>query len=273
MTKEEEEKARKDAEEKSRADADGKMQAILDGISAISGACDSMKTEMDAMKGRMDAFEKGDPAKAAADKKDAEEKEAKEKADAEEKERKDAEEKAEKEKADAEEKAKADAAAAGDVVAGLSRQIAALDAAIKPRADADSNTIATSWTKANAVMVALGDSAGASMALPGEATSAYRRRIIAPLQPHSNRWSKVDLATLSGATFDIAEEQIRADAMDAAMSPLSTINAGGLREIRNSHSSGHTIVTWAGQPKGWMDSFAGSGQRAAGEFKTRQGVH
>ena len=281
MTKEEEEKARKDAEEKAKADAakmdaDGKMSAILDGIAGISKACDAMRGEMDAMKGRMDAVEGGMPAGTAADKKDAEEKEAEEKAkkdaaEKEEKDRKDAAEAEEKSKADkakkdaeeAEERKKADAARAADPA--ITNRLAAVEAAVKPRVAADANRLADAWSKANAISIALGDSNGASPAMPGENVDDYRRRILEPLKAHSDAWKGVDLAKLESAAFDVAESQIREAAMDAALSP-STVPAGGLREHRK-QADGHTIVTWSGHPSAWMNQFAGTGQRVAGDWK------
>lgn len=260
----EEERARKDAEEKAereradaaRKDSDDKIMSALDSIAKV---CDSLKS-------RMDAIEAGGTEETAADKarKDAEEKEKSEKDEKEraDKARKDTEEKTEKE-----EKERADAARKDS--ADMKARLASVESMLpRARTDADHAAIADAWSAANHVMTALGDSA--VQAMPGEDVLAFRRRVLLPLKAHSTVWKDVDLSLLPVDTFSIAESQIRKDALAAAMSPSSVKN-GGLRPVERRLASGHTEITWVGHPRGWMDTFAGSGQRAVGEFQTNLG--
>lgn len=137
----------------------------------------------------------------------------------------------------------------------VATRLAAVEAGMpRNRTDAEATIIADAWMTTNQIMTALGETA--STALLGETEAAYRRRLLLPLQPHSERWKDVELAELPPKAFGVAEAAIRADAMAAAMNPAS-IPGDGLREIRRTLPSGHTETTWVGSPRGWMGDLAG----------------
>ena len=247
------------AEKKAKADADEKAKMDAD----VGTKLDKMLSCVDSLTKRMDAWDEAETKKKA----DAEEAEKKAKADAEEEERKkgdperlaadkakkDAEEKEIKEKADA---AKADAAKAlADSVANAAK-IADMEKRM-PMAltDADHRAMTDSQAKADAVFQAHGMHAPRFM--NGETPQAYRVRLADALKVHSKTWKGFDLAKIadSEATFEAAETQIYADSLHAAMNPTD-LTPGSLRMIEK-QSGGHIFHEFVGEPRSWMDEFAG----------------
>lgn len=264
----EEERARKDAEEKAereradaaRKDAENgqKLDKLLSGLDSVMSACDALSK-------RMDAYEAAMPKETAADraKKDAEEAEAKMMAD---KARKDAEEKAKEE-----EEAKKDAARKDSVeLAAKLAEIDALKAAIAPRSDADRQVIANHWAATDAIMTAFGDSA--SHALPGEDITAYRRRLLLPLQPHSPNWKDIDLATLPADALAVAEAAIRNDAALAARNP-SNVPENTLRMVTSRDATGRAITEFFGKPSAWLSPMGAASRRAMTRINTQSREH
>jgi chemotaxis protein histidine kinase CheA len=247
-------------------------------LDEIKGYLDEFKAErkadrekLDAACAKMDAWEKekSDKAKADAEEKEKEEKEKadKMKADAEAKE-KDEKEKADKAKADAEkeekekaDKAKADAARAVTDPA-LAARIAAIEAGMlglpAHGSGADRAPYIDAQVKAERVYQAFGDSAGAPPALRGESVDGYQRRLLGRFKDHSPRWKAKDLAKLDASVLDIAEEQIYADAMSAALHPTD-IPEGTMRRIEKKDNAGRTHASYVGDERAAWSQFTNGG--------------
>jgi hypothetical protein len=94
--------------------------------------------------------------------------------------------------------------------------------------------------------------------LYGERLDDFRCRLLRPLQKHSKIYAKSDLASIRDpAAFAEAERTVIADSV-AQSSSADSVPAGQLRPIVRKLPSGHTSVTWVGQPQAWMDQFAGT---------------
>ncbi len=234
---------------------------------AVSGIDDELRNILDA------AFKKLDAACMKMDEWDKSKEEEKKKADAEEKEKEEKEmaDKAKKDamkedpedteamkvaadkkrKDEAEEKEKMDAARA-DAVTFLQKQLA--DQAVKyeelaklvrqPIADTDRAALAEAQSKADSLMMSLGEGR-APQPLVGEGVENYRRRLAAKLQVNSDDWSKIKLDSLQAEAFDIAERKIYADSAAAARKP-SNIKSGYMREVRKQTDTGHLITEFYG---------------------------
>ena len=240
-----------------------KLDAIFDSISKRMDATDA---RLDAACSRMDSMAKKDSEKEEAEakaKKDAEEKEAEEKAkkdaaEAEEKGKKDAieaEEKAKKDAAEKEEQAKKDAAARATDPA-LAARIAALEANLSGMpahgSGADRKPYIDAQVKAERVYQAFGDSAGAPPALRGESVDGYQRRLLSRFKEHSSKWKDRDLVKVDASMLDLAEEQIYADAMHAALHPKD-LPEGVLRRIETKDAAGRTKVSYIGDERAaWL---------------------
>lgn len=260
---------KKAAEEKAAAEARARADAGGEKL-------DKMLSCLDSLTKRMDAFEARDKAKA-----DAAEEE-KKKADAAEEEKKKGEAEkvaADTKKADeaAEEKKKADAAAeeekkkadAANGLAGIKADIKRVEALLpKQLSDADYAAMADAQARADTVFSAFGGSA--PRPLDGETLPAYKRRLAVKLKDHSPIWKAVDLAAIADAVaFGVAETQIYADAMSAALNPVD-LPADQLRSIVTTDSTGRKITTYAGRPSAWMSGFSGQRQRLIGIRNTNR---
>jgi hypothetical protein len=96
----------------------------------------------------------------------------------------------------------------------------------------------------------------------GERIIAYRRRTAREHQAHSPAWKDVDLARLSGQALRNATAQIFADSIAASSSPA--IYGETLREVRRRDpDTGHLIKEYYGEPRAWMQQFAGGPPRLA----------
>lgn len=244
-------RAKADAEEKAKADAEKeeaeKAKADSEKWDKLMSAVDSLKADMDEIKGKKaDAMPSEEML--AADKA---------KADAEAKEKEEAEAKA---KADAEEKEKEEAAKADSERSALLARVAQLESLLvqtaqltpKPLNDADYAAMADAQAKADSVYSALGKQA--PRPLNGEDLLAYRKRLAAGVKTHSEQWKSIDIAKADAAIFEIAESKIYADAMDAAIHPAASPE-GGLREVTKDTGTGHRVTTFYGKPGDWMDDF------------------
>lgn len=218
---------KKSAEDKAKADAENFAE---------------MKAKMDSMQAKCDAFDAQEKAKADA----AEEEDGKAKQVV-----------ADKAKADAaeeDEKVKADSARIDTLVAARLKDIEARFESRLPKAvsDADYASMAEAQARADSVAHAFGDAA--PRPLQGEDLMAYRKRLAVKFQGHSQAWKGVDLNGISDATaIGIAEKQIYADAMAAAMSPDAP-EGGGLREIKSKTAAGHSVSTFVGTPGAWTSA-------------------
>ena len=102
----------------------------------------------------------------------------------------------------------------------------------------------THQAKADSAYQALGQRA--PVPLQGETEIAYRVRLARGLQKHSKPWGGVDLSTLQGPALDIAETQIRADAVAASYS-TDDLAEDALIPTRRQADSGHQITEWRGK--------------------------
>lgn len=96
----------------------------------------------------------------------------------------------------------------------------------------------------------------------GESIASYRRRTARPHQQHSPAWKDVDLQQLSGQSLRNAASQIFADCIAASSSPATYGET--LREVRRRDpDTGHLIKEYYGEPRAWLQQFAGGQPRLA----------
>ena len=99
----------------------------------------------------------------------------------------------------------------------------------------------------------------------GETVRLYERRCVRMLKEHSPTWKATDTSKMDDATFDIVRSAVYSEAKQAARNPVN-VPAGQLRMVERKND-GHTIREFHGQPKTWMDQFAGPVQmRGEGRF-------
>jgi hypothetical protein len=260
-----EEDQMKDDQARKDAEAGEKLDKIL-------SCLDSLTSRMDALEGGADTTGAVDPGagmgnEAISDKakKDAAEDKPEDKP--EDKSDKEAEEAAAKQAAEDEKNELADAARRDAAIARrdsaeTKKRLDELERTVpKELNDADYAAMADAQAGADKVYHALGDAA--PRPLRGENLLAYRRRLATGLKAHSDNWKDVDLSALPKAALDIAERQIRADAMNAAMNPRA-VAEGQLRELVNVDSTGRRITSFVGQPSAWMSQFTSTRRRVAG---------
>jgi flagellar biosynthesis GTPase FlhF len=219
---------------------------------------DKVPAWADALVKRFDAFEAKEKERA-----DAEEKKEKERADAAEAEKaklkgetSEEAEKVEKEekRADAEEEKKREEekADSAKIIAGMAAQIEALNAKLQPLSNADRDALSVAQAKADRVAQMFGDSVNAP--LYGESPIAYRKRLAEKFKAHSKDFAEIKLDALDGATFDIVEAKIYADAQTVALAPATGAGRGRLMPIVTKEN-GREITRYAGDPMAWMAPF------------------
>jgi hypothetical protein len=247
--------------EKDTKTSDEKLDAIASHLDSLHKRMDSWDEErksdrakVDAACTKMDAAEeekKTDKAR-----KDAAEKEDKEKAD---KAKADAaaeeEEKAKKDAAEKEEKIKADAARAADSNSDVRKLIADMEKRLPTNMTAADVTLFTgAQRRAEKVVQAFGDSAGADRWANGETYDAYRRRLLGTVKSHSAQWKDVDLTAFGDKALDTVEVQIYADAYQTAISPVS-VPIGTLRQHIDTDETGRKIKSFSGDPEACWGPF------------------
>jgi hypothetical protein len=109
--------------------------------------------------------------------------------------------------------------------------------------------------------------AGAAPApLPNETRFSYRRRLASGLQRFSDDWRQSDLYRLGTDAMQAAEQAIIADT-NAVCADFTVGNAdGSLRPIKRRTSAGHKVTEFAGDPRVWLNQFAGPA-RAVKQFR------
>jgi hypothetical protein len=119
----------------------------------------------------------------------------------------------------------------------------------------DEADLAHAQARADAVCNQFGKQAPAPM--QGETVMAYRARLAGQLQYHCAEFKEVDLRTIARdpVLFAGVEGNIYSDAAVAARTPTAPI--GELRAIAQKQPSGHTIITYHGEPAAWMNQFSG----------------
>jgi hypothetical protein len=122
-----------------------------------------------------------------------------------------------------------------------------------PLHEMEENAIADCQARADSVYNELGKRAPAPW--PGERLTQYRKRILAPLKPHSKTWSDVDLNTQSGKNLDVIERQIFADAVAFADSN-DAVQGDEMRAVHKTDDSGRRITEWRGRSS-FINQFKG----------------
>ncbi len=204
-----------------KADADGgNMKAIMDSLGALAKRMDSME-------------EAAKPAKVAADADESEE--------------------AKKAKADADKESEKEAEAKAD--AAFIARVDAAVAARLPKQASDEEHAAMADAQARCDSVASAFGSAAPRPLQGESPLAYRRRLVGAYKEHSPAWKGVDITAITDpAMLGIAETQIYADAMTAAMNPAAP-EGETLREVQTKSRAGHSVSTFVGNPAAWTSQF------------------
>lgn len=111
----------------------------------------------------------------------------------------------------------------------------------------DRNEIAKAFHRADSTYQMLGEPP--PMSMPGESPIAYRRRLADGLRKHSTQWKEHAIHdSISGPAFDLVENAIYADALNAAKNPVINDSASRLREITTTQH-GKTRVEFVGDPR------------------------
>lgn len=117
-----------------------------------------------------------------------------------------------------------------------------------PRAltQADRDAFADAQAKADAVLRVHNDRADQPMR--GEQLVEYLIRLHRPMQRHSQKWGKAELATIAAdrAVFNNVLAEIRADALQAGLNPPD-LPPFQYREIKTESSAGHRISSFVGR--------------------------
>jgi hypothetical protein len=98
-----------------------------------------------------------------------------------------------------------------------------------------------------------------------EMPDAYRRRLAAGHQKHSDLWKDCDLHDLKGAALKNACQAIFADSIVASKN-MEAIGAMNLREVTRRGEGGHLIKEYFGDPLAWMAQFPGNRRVAKFNF-------
>lgn len=145
-------------------------------------------------------------------------------------------------------KARSDAATLREQLAALERRIPV------ELPEADRARFVDAQSQAERVAQAFGDSAGAPRWVSGETLSQYRQRLLSKYKTHSAPWKDVDLTKLGDDALAVAERQVYADAMGAALHPAS-IEGGSLRMVTETDDTGRRIRRFFGDPEACWGAF------------------
>lgn len=100
---------------------------------------------------------------------------------------------------------------------------------------------------------------GAPKPMAGETVNQFRLRLMRGLQKLSQRYKEADLKLIGDArALSEIETQIFADAERAAFDP--TVIGPRLHTVTKRSDGGHTIHTFFGDPRAWLDMFSGRRQ-------------
>lgn len=114
------------------------------------------------------------------------------------------------------------------------------------RRPADRDALAELQARADVAYRSLGDGA-APAPMQGETVVDYACRLHRPLQRHSRRFAKSELAVIARdpATFNTVLDGIRADAYEAGMNPVD-LPMFQHREIKTESAGGHRVSNFVG---------------------------
>jgi hypothetical protein len=99
--------------------------------------------------------------------------------------------------------------------------------------------------------------------MQGERVLDYRRRCLRPWVKYSKEFGAVDVSTLDEPLLTPVEARVYADAIAASSDP-AIAPAGMLRMIQRRDETGRTITEWMGEPRVWMQQWAGARRRVIG---------
>lgn len=187
--------------------------------------------------------------------------EAKERSDAEERARLDSEEaarkeKEEKERMDTAERMDAQARENADLKAQLKAMNDRITSLTTPLSVNDRDALSAAQARWDSVAQMFGESVPAP--LHGESPIAYRQRLAAKFQKHSDKFKGIRLDSLDGVVFDTVEEQIRMDAQTYAKSPAVS-PSGKLIPIVRRDEAGRQITEYSGDMNAWLGFFKHEG--------------
>jgi len=152
-------------------------------------------------------------------------------------------------------------------LAAMERDMANLT---RPLSIDDRDLLAKAQARADSLSQMFGERAPAP--LHGERPLAYKQRLANQFKRYSDRMKTVRLDSLDATMFDIAEEQIYADATKAAMNP-STTTEGRLIPIKT-FEMGREVTRYTGDPNVWLNPFKARGMTVRiADSATRRGVN
>lgn len=144
--------------------------------------------------------------------------------------------------------------------ANLQEQIKAMDAKITvlttPLSNDDRDALSGAQARWDSVAQMFGEQVAAP--LFGENPIAYRKRLAAKFQKHSERLKDIRLDSLDEQAFAVIEEQIRQDAQVYARSP-EVSPSGKLIPIIRRDSAGREITEFHGDMDAWLGFFKQKG--------------
>lgn len=120
------------------------------------------------------------------------------------------------------------------------------------------NAIASARKRADSVYSMLGREMPEWM--PGESPTAYRHRLADGLKDTSVSLKKTVMDSLPDDVFNVMEERVYADALEAAKKP-AVGQPMRLRPHTYQDETGHNITEYFGDPMAWMSPFMAGGQR------------
>jgi hypothetical protein len=150
----------------------------------------------------------------------------------------------------------------------LRRQVDALSRRVGPEMCTEMRSeFVAAQSRADSVMRAIGDAAGAPSFMNGERLIDYRARLLKPLQKHSAKFRNVDLSKVGDpVALSVVEDSIFADAVAALRDP-ATFQPGEMRAVVTVDPSGRPITRYVGHPSACWDRFA-PGVRHITRFNT-----
>lgn len=135
--------------------------------------------------------------------------------------------------------------------------------------DEDHAKMADVQSRSDSVYAAFG--LHAPRPLSGESLVDYKVRLANGLKSHG-KFKDVDLRRIARAdssAFQIMEDQVYADAMQAAKNPVD-LPDNAMRTVRRRDDTGRMFTEFYGQPRSWMSQFSGNRRRVSGgKFNTR----
>lgn len=150
-------------------------------------------------------------------------------------------------------------------IASLKADIARLTAKLPGELTIEQRqAFATAQEQAESVFQSFGDSAPAPM--QGESIGTYKRRLAGKMQAHSEKWKGTKLTDITdNATLDVIIGDIYNDAVAVARRGADVAPNTLARTTRRT-PAGHTIHEYRGSPGAWMKPMSAVPRKATGKF-------